>query len=87
MLKCERKVKWLMEEMTYKYIGKKIKNSKRKVNFVVFRFRLKLNKKCDQNVSSFESYRLLKTAALHMLFLILFTNHILLGVAEKKIVL
>lgn len=52
--------------------------------FIVFRFRFKLNRKHDQNVSSLESYRLLKTVALHMLFLILFTNYILLGVEVKK---
>lgn len=59
-----------------------MKNKKSK--FIAFRFRFKLNKKHDPNVSSLESYRLLKTVALHMLFLILFTNYILLGVAEKN---
>lgn len=32
MLKCKRKVKWLMEEITYKYIGKN-KEQEKKSNF------------------------------------------------------
>lgn len=55
-----------------------------KVNFVLFRSRSKINEKRDQNASSLDSYRLWKTVALHMLFLILFTNYILLGAVRKK---
>lgn len=63
---------------------KKKKTGRKKVNFALFRFRFKLNKKHDQNASSPESYRLLKIVALHMLSLILFTNYILLGVEGKR---